>query len=342
MTTVSYLPTSAPGESPSEQFDRFYRQYAGAIQRFLYRHAEDWQLAEDLTQEVFAELWKLIESPAGFDEHVGSVRALLYQRARWALARHYKKMATQREYLLAPSEHPRLRDADQGPGPETVAADRVHVGQVLALLTPDQRRAVALYYLEDLAPSDIAELCRIGRATVDRRLNAAKAKLREHFGLDQAATHADAWRERRETATEVYRQSVADGAPLSVSELAHKFGSSFKWAHDVVRDSGVRPEPTEYVRPKLLLQLRTRLAEGAYPADRPLPAGLALAEQFGVSSTVMRKALLELASEGLLRREGSLGNTVRYYPANGDSAAAPAEQPAPRRTTRPRLALAVA
>lgn len=341
-TTVACLPTAGtPAESPSEQLSRFFRDHASVIRRFLYGKCEDWQLAEDLTQEVFAGLWKQVSCPAGFDEHVGSVRALLFRKARWALAHHYSLVINQRERALAPTQLPMMTDADPAPGPEVVAADRVHVAQVLAMLPPEQRRIVALCYLKGLTPTEIAELCHVHVTTVHNRLRAAKMQLREHFGVPQPPSHLDGLRQRREAAAEAYRASVAAGTPLTSRQLARKFGADLPWANAIIRESGLRASlPEKEVKSKILLQLRTRIADGTYPAGAPLPTGYDLATEFEVGRTVIRKVLHALAAEGVLRREGSLsGSTVRFYPATD---AESATRPAPRGTERPRLALAVA
>lgn len=70
---------------------------------------------------------------------------------------------------------------------------------------------------------------------------------------------------------------------------------------------------------QLAALLRNRIYSGVYPAGGPLPGELHLVEEFGVSRVTVRRALAELASEGLLvRRRGkatSVAAWVRPRPA---------------------------
>ncbi len=64
---------------------------------------------------------------------------------------------------------------------------------------------------------------------------------------------------------------------------------------------------------QVYLVLRQRLLDRTYPADRPLPGEIDLAKTFQVSRITVRRALQELAREGLIVRHPGRGT----FPAEG-------------------------
>lgn len=59
----------------AEAFDSVYRENAPRLRAFLRQIVGSFQAAEDLTQEIFTQLWR---QPDGFDPTRGSVRAYLF------------------------------------------------------------------------------------------------------------------------------------------------------------------------------------------------------------------------------------------------------------------------
>ena len=57
--------------------------------------------------------------------------------------------------------------------------------------------------------------------------------------------------------------------------------------------------------------LRGRIADGTYPPGARIPSLLALQGEFGLSSMTVRRAVRELAGEGLLRVVPGRGTFVR-------------------------------
>lgn len=59
----------------AEAFDAMYRENAPRLRAFLRQIVGSFQAAEDLTQDIFTQLWR---QPDGFDLTRGSVRAYLF------------------------------------------------------------------------------------------------------------------------------------------------------------------------------------------------------------------------------------------------------------------------
>ena len=63
--------------------------------------------------------------------------------------------------------------------------------------------------------------------------------------------------------------------------------------------------------------LSDRIASGLYPRGAALPSEQKLGAEFGVSLITIRRALHELALDGLIERRQGIGNFVRERPRNG-------------------------
>jgi GntR family transcriptional regulator len=64
---------------------------------------------------------------------------------------------------------------------------------------------------------------------------------------------------------------------------------------------------------QLFLVLHDEIARGALAPGNPLPTEQTLCEQFGVSRITVRRALADLADEGLIERRHGVGSFVRGY-----------------------------
>lgn len=62
---------------------------------------------------------------------------------------------------------------------------------------------------------------------------------------------------------------------------------------------------------RVYMVLRQQIMDGRFPADRPMPGELALAESFGVSRITIRRTLGMLAEEGLVERRRGAGTFAR-------------------------------
>jgi len=152
---------------------------ADALDRFgsvVYGHARrltrDTTIAEDVTQEVFVNLW---QHPERFDPQRGSLRAYLgvhaHRRAIDALRRDVRRAAReQRHHRLQPE------GSCAGDAAETASlADAVR--DAIDRLPPEQREAVELAYFGGLTHREVAATLKIPEGTVKSRLRLAQAKL---------------------------------------------------------------------------------------------------------------------------------------------------------------------
>lgn len=323
VTSTSVNERAIGGTAVTAVFERLYSEYFTKIRNFLHSRCQDWHLAEDLTQEVFAKLWEQLADGYELDPDVSEF-SILARRAQNALYQHRRLSSTRRELLARTRydsreqgrkvevELPASAGVSAPAAVEDVAIGRFQIGAALAMLTPVQRRAVALRYLEDLPPHEVAAQTGSAERTVKQYTHDALGTLRTAFGVPLAAP-IDVVAERRELARETYRASVAAGAPMTLTMLARQFGRSATWARLVIHESGDY-QPRQADRDRVLDALRQELADGKYTAGERMPTCEMLAGRFGVCSGTASWALRQLATEGLAeRRESIRKNDIGFY-----------------------------
>ena len=153
-----------------EVFDRL----GAAVYRAALRVLGDPAAAQDVTQDVFVELWC---HPGRYDPGAGSLRiylALLARHRAVDLVRgQIRRIARQeRNHRLSPGQPPAL------PSDEVVAAEAASlVRAAVGLLPESQRQVVELAYFGGLSYREVALAAGIPEGTAKSRLRLALAKL---------------------------------------------------------------------------------------------------------------------------------------------------------------------
>ncbi|MEU3793185.1 sigma-70 family RNA polymerase sigma factor [Streptomyces fructofermentans] len=153
-----------------------YTAYAGLVRRVAVRVTRSPAAAEDVAQEVFAQLWS---RPYAFDASRGSLRTWLSMLAHrravdWVRseARHRKDAAADDSALHA--------IPDTGPGPGEAVVDRERsllLHSALAELPQPQREVVHLAYFAGRTYRQAAVELGIPEGTAKTRLRSALRKL---------------------------------------------------------------------------------------------------------------------------------------------------------------------
>jgi RNA polymerase sigma-70 factor (ECF subfamily) len=155
-----------------------YATYSGLVRGVAVRVTRSPAAAEDVAQEVFAQLWS---RPYGFDARRGSLRTwlsvLAHRRAvDWVRseARHRKAAGADDSALQA--------IPDAGPGPDEAVVDReraILLHSALAELPQQQREVVHLAYFAGRTYRQAAVELGIPEGTAKTRLRSALRKLAE-------------------------------------------------------------------------------------------------------------------------------------------------------------------
>jgi RNA polymerase sigma-70 factor, ECF subfamily len=152
-----------------DDFDMFFRDHYSNLVRSIGLAIGDADLAADAVQEAFAKAhvrWSkvsLYSSPVGWVRIVAVNAARDQQRRRVRFDRIRHLIARDERVLDTPDMHTPLTDA-------------------LATLTPQQRIAATLFYLDDLSVTDVAQTMRLSEGAVKFHLSQARERLRPLVG----------------------------------------------------------------------------------------------------------------------------------------------------------------
>lgn len=146
-------------------FDDLFRAHAVALYRYFVRRGPRGD-AEDLTADVLATAWR-----RRADMPVDAELTWLYRTAGFVLANHQRKRRP-----MPVAELPEdIDDCD----PAALACTDESVRDVLAALTPRDRRILLLHAWDGLDADQLADVLQITRGGADAALSRARARLRE-------------------------------------------------------------------------------------------------------------------------------------------------------------------
>ena len=146
-------------------FEALFRAHSTAVYRYFARRAPRDDV-EDLTAEVLAVAWRRRDTVPD-----GAELPWLYRTAGFVLANHRRK-GRPVPVGDAPDE---VDDAD----PATLALADEQVREVLALLSPRDRRILLLNAWEGLTGEALADVLGVSRGGADAALSRARSRLRE-------------------------------------------------------------------------------------------------------------------------------------------------------------------
>lgn len=151
-------------------FEALYRAHVERIHGLCLRMLGDWQLAEDVTQDIFVKAWEKLSGFRGESRFytwlhrlaVNEVIGELRRRGRW------------RERFTAPGELPEPKNA---PLPEPGGG--VDLERAIAALPPVARMVFLLYDVEGYRHGEIAEIAGMAEGTSKANLHRARNLLRK-------------------------------------------------------------------------------------------------------------------------------------------------------------------
>jgi len=168
----------AVANGSSDALGRLYDRHAAAVFGLARRMLARVEDAEEVVQDVFAQVWR---DATRYAEERASVAGWIVMLAR---TRAIDRLRARRarpdlEHGVEPSIAPPLPAGDRSPEQTASAAeDGRKVKQALASLPEAQRTLVELAYYEGLTHSEIAERTGVPLGTVKTRLRTAMATLR--------------------------------------------------------------------------------------------------------------------------------------------------------------------
>jgi RNA polymerase sigma-70 factor, ECF subfamily len=159
------------------RFEQLYRAHYAEILRYAARRV-DVDTARDVAAETFTAAWRRLD-----DVPAHATRGWLFTTARNVLVNEYRTLA-RRDRLTD-----RLRvvgDTSDEPDHAQRVAEQLHVQQLLAQLTDDDREALELTEWDGLSRSEAARVVGCSTPTFRVRLHRARRRLVELYEHDRA------------------------------------------------------------------------------------------------------------------------------------------------------------
>lgn len=154
-------------------YDRTSPHVFGLIYKILNNH----EAAEEVTLDVYTQVWRQAHA---YDPTRGAPGAWLMTLARTRAIDRLRAGAAEHGRIESLDAARLFASDDDTPEQDVESQERRrYVQQALAVLTTEQREAVALAYFYGLSQSEIAEKLRLPLGTVKTRIRSGMMKLRE-------------------------------------------------------------------------------------------------------------------------------------------------------------------
>jgi RNA polymerase sigma-70 factor (ECF subfamily) len=170
-TLVERLPNDRSGDELRE----LYRRYASELFGFATSALGDRELAEEVVQDVFAQLWR---HAGDYDQRKASVRTWLYAIARNRIIDAHRRAAARPKRA---EDDASLDSAAEMDAALDNAVLRWQVTAALARLSPAHREVIRLAHYGGLTMREIAERTGVPLGTVKSRTSYALRHLRLIF-----------------------------------------------------------------------------------------------------------------------------------------------------------------
>lgn len=156
-----------------QAFTRLYDSYSGALYSIILQIVGDEELANDILQEVFVNIWRKIDM---YDSEKGRLFTWMLNIARNASI----DMLRSRGYRNSRKNLSIQEDVDiPGGGAELSGIDHIGLRKLLEKLKPEQRVLIDLSYFKGFTHEEIARQENIPLGTVKTRIRNALIQLRE-------------------------------------------------------------------------------------------------------------------------------------------------------------------
>jgi RNA polymerase sigma-70 factor (ECF subfamily) len=158
-------------------FERAYKEHRARAFAAALGVLRDPAAAEDVVQDVFAQLWR---RPRAFDSKRGLLRSYITMMARSRAVDRWRTQTARDaavERLAATAGEPRHEQSADERAIERESS--AHVVSILHRLPPPQREAVLLAYGKELTAREIAEVMGVPLGTAKSRVRLGLEKMRE-------------------------------------------------------------------------------------------------------------------------------------------------------------------
>jgi len=141
-----------PKEFKEQFFSQIYKEYLDKIYRFVYFKVDSEEIAQDITSETFARLWKQIS----LDIEIKNPSGFLFKTARNILVDHYR--AKEKNPANLDNMSFMVKDENQNIEQKIIMDEEMKkIRSAMAQLKDEYRQAVFMYYIEQEPISEVAK-----------------------------------------------------------------------------------------------------------------------------------------------------------------------------------------
>jgi RNA polymerase sigma-70 factor (ECF subfamily) len=157
----------------SKAFSYLYDNYSGSLYTIIIQLVNDIEIANDVLQEVFVNIWKKIDS---YDPVKGRLFTWMLNIARNASIDTLRS----RSYQNTRKNQP-LQENNDWPKPDAMNVDNIGLKRIIERLKKEHRVLIDLAYFKGYTHEEIAEIEDIPLGTVKTRIRNALTQLREYL-----------------------------------------------------------------------------------------------------------------------------------------------------------------
>ncbi|PWT74748.1 MAG: RNA polymerase subunit sigma-70 [Bacteroidetes bacterium] len=165
---------SALRERNNQAFTYLYDNYSGALYSIILQIVHNTDLADDILQEVFLNIWRKIET---YDPSRGRLFTWMLNIARNAsidTLRSGSFQNSQKNQVIQENVHFKSQVTE-------INADNIGLKKILTKLKPEHRTLIDLAYFKGFTHEEIAQIEDIPLGTVKTRIRNALLQLREYL-----------------------------------------------------------------------------------------------------------------------------------------------------------------
>jgi RNA polymerase sigma-70 factor (ECF subfamily) len=163
------------GAGDADAFEQIYRRHFRRVYALCLRMLGDPTRAEDMTQEVFVQLFNKIGSFRG----ESAFTTWLHRMTVNLVLMYFRKASTRSELLTDEGETP-IQIVRGTENPETMpVVDRIALERAVQQLPPGYRSVFVLHDVEGYEHDEIARMMKISAGTSKSQLHKARLKLRQ-------------------------------------------------------------------------------------------------------------------------------------------------------------------
>lgn len=168
MTTIDTL---------KNRFVTYYEKEADPVLRFCMLRVFNTEQAIDIMQETFSHLWEAMKK----GEKIKNIKAFLFTVSHRLIIDWYRK---KKDIILnipddSDSDNPIEEYTSEDFSDLEIGAEGRYLLDQMQKLSPLNKQAIYLRYVEGLSPTDIAKVLRISADTVSVRVNRGLNELRK-------------------------------------------------------------------------------------------------------------------------------------------------------------------